>query len=443
MNVTKVTIIIKQRFYTMRKLLIFFVTFLFYSQTFAQDWEVIGDMPIPVTGAKAIVQDTAIYIFGGYSDSLLGIKNIQVFYPKSRTWKILEDSLIVPRYGLSTESYADSVYIFGGATTANDSNYSVEQWGFNDNSIIRWYNPNFNRSFSTTAMINEYLFIFGGYPNFQLNDSLSYLVCYNMLNGDVTDTFSINNNYTPEDMPNHQMSAIINNKIYIFGGISGNILRDIGYFDLNTNIFTAFQEKLPAPRAAGVAIPSPEGDSIILIGGLDEESKALNNVDIYNVWQKTIENKSPLNIARSELTAVLYDDSIYVFGGKDATPPEGKVVSSVEKVTLPLGNITANLAAKDYYVNKDFELIGNYPNPFNPLTHIVLQVNKPQYIYINIFNIEGKLIKSLFNNFLPQGKHNISWNATDNMNKEVASGIYFYTISSGKLTTTNRMLLIK
>ena len=289
-------------------------------------------------------------------------------------------------------------------------------------------------------MVDENLFIFGGNPDFELYDSLSYLVRFNMLTGNVLDSFAINDSFEV-DLPSHQMSAVVDNKVYIFGGILISILRQISYFDLNTYKWNTLTETLHEPLAGGVALTNPNGEEIILIGGKNEESEALNFVDVYFVQDRMISRKESLNIARSEHTAVFYNDTIYVFGGKNA---KNEIVSSVEKAILPLTDSTATSIENQYsYINKDFELIGNYPNPFNPLTEIIFKLNKPLLITINIYDITGQKIKTLYNDNLAQGRHSITWDATDNFNRAVTSGIYFYTISSGKLTATNRMLLIK
>jgi len=426
----------------MKKILTLILSLLFSSQSFSQ-WEAVREMPIPVKGAKAIVQDTIIYIIGGFSDSVLtGTKKIQAYYPESNHWEILQDSITVPRWGLSIESYGDSAYIFGGATTTNDSSYSIENWDYHSSSNIKGYDYNFNRSFAATSMVEEFLYIFGGYPDFELTDTLSYLVRFDMINGNVIDTFSVNDSFVV-DLPSHQMSAVIDNKIYILGGILNSILRYISYLDLNTYSWHELERRFSKPRAGGVAIAYPDSGQIILIGGKNEESEALNTVEVFDINTHEFKEKQSLENLRSEHTAVLYKDSIlYVFGGKNEND---EILRQVEKATLPLKDYPATTTLENAitYAEKDFELIGNYPNPFNPQTDIIVKVSKPQYITIKIFDIQGRNIKTLYNNNMVQGKHKITWDATDDFKQSVTSGIYFYTVSSGKLTETNRMLLIK
>tara|TARA_Y100000591_G_scaffold25823_1_gene19032 strand:- start:18 stop:956 length:939 start_codon:yes stop_codon:yes gene_type:complete len=91
-----------------------------------------------------------------------------------------------------------------------------------------------------------------------------------------------------------------------------------------------------------------------------------------------------------------------------------------------------------------FALYQNYPNPFNPSTQIVFDVPEgSELVRLNIYNILGKKVSTLLNNVVNPGKHIIEWNAKDNEGNPVASGIYFYELSSPSFTARKKMLLIR
>ena len=91
-----------------------------------------------------------------------------------------------------------------------------------------------------------------------------------------------------------------------------------------------------------------------------------------------------------------------------------------------------------------FALHQNYPNPFNPSTQISFDVPEgSELVRLNIYNILGKKVSTLLNNVLSPGKHKIEWNAKDNEGNPVASGIYFYELSSSSFTARKKMLLIR
>ncbi|RMD91697.1 MAG: T9SS C-terminal target domain-containing protein [Calditrichaeota bacterium] len=76
----------------------------------------------------------------------------------------------------------------------------------------------------------------------------------------------------------------------------------------------------------------------------------------------------------------------------------------------------------------NFELIQNYPNPFNNITIIPFYLNKASKININIYDIRGQLITSLFSGLKQTGMHKITWNGKTNAGKEAASGVYFVVL---------------
>ena len=91
-----------------------------------------------------------------------------------------------------------------------------------------------------------------------------------------------------------------------------------------------------------------------------------------------------------------------------------------------------------------FALHQNYPNPFNPSTQISFDVpNGSELVRLNIYNILGKKVSTLLNNVVNPGKHKVEWNAKDNEGNPVASGIYFYELSSSSFTARKKMLLIR
>ncbi|GAB4174148.1 MAG: hypothetical protein Kow00108_09030 [Calditrichia bacterium] len=92
---------------------------------------------------------------------------------------------------------------------------------------------------------------------------------------------------------------------------------------------------------------------------------------------------------------------------------------------------------------ESFELSQNYPNPFNPTTTIDIMLNHPEQVSLKIYNIEGKLIKTLVNEVLPAGVNKIHWNGTDETGKVVSSGVYFYQLRINGKSVTKKMMFVK
>ena len=87
--------------------------------------------------------------------------------------------------------------------------------------------------------------------------------------------------------------------------------------------------------------------------------------------------------------------------------------------------------------------LSNYPNPFNPTTTISFDLAQASNVSLIIYNIKGQKVKTLTTEFLKEGTHSVVWNGKNNSNKSVASGLYFYKLTSGKDTVTHKMLLLK
>jgi len=98
---------------------------------------------------------------------------------------------------------------------------------------------------------------------------------------------------------------------------------------------------------------------------------------------------------------------------------------------------------EDNHLAHKFELKHNYPNPFNPQTNIPFTIDKTQNITLDVFDISGKLIKSIINAPFAAGTYTAIWNARDNRNRSVSSGVYFVKLSGESLTQTRQIILIK
>ena len=86
----------------------------------------------------------------------------------------------------------------------------------------------------------------------------------------------------------------------------------------------------------------------------------------------------------------------------------------------------------------------NYPNPFNPETTIRFTTeNTEKNTELIIYNIKGQKIKTLVNEILSAGEHTVMWNGTDDRNKPVSSGVYFYRMKTDSYSSVRKMILMK
>ena len=91
----------------------------------------------------------------------------------------------------------------------------------------------------------------------------------------------------------------------------------------------------------------------------------------------------------------------------------------------------------------EFELLPNYPNPFNPQTTISYQLPGSGRVQLSIYNTTGQRIRRLVDEVQSAGFYRISWNGMDETGDEVGSGVYFYRLRVGEFAGTRRLLLLK
>ena len=73
----------------------------------------------------------------------------------------------------------------------------------------------------------------------------------------------------------------------------------------------------------------------------------------------------------------------------------------------------------------NFELHQNYPNPFNPVTQIRYQLEESAFIGLNVYDIRGRLVRTLIQTDHPSGSYTITWDGNNNSGIAVSAGIYF------------------
>ncbi|MCI0494704.1 cellulase family glycosylhydrolase [candidate division KSB1 bacterium] len=106
-----------------------------------------------------------------------------------------------------------------------------------------------------------------------------------------------------------------------------------------------------------------------------------------------------------------------------------------------------SLPIKDSYhfdqVTDTVFLAQNYPNPFNQITQIRVLLLEPQQVNLKIFNLNGALVKNVFDGLLASGLQTIAWDGTNSNCQHVGSGLYFYQFSVDGSQKTKMMVLQK
>ena len=90
-----------------------------------------------------------------------------------------------------------------------------------------------------------------------------------------------------------------------------------------------------------------------------------------------------------------------------------------------------------------YSLSQNYPNPFNPITKMNYALPKRSRVIISVYNVLGQEVTTLLNKEQDYGYHTVTWNGTDRIGKQVASGVYFARLTTKNFGQTKKMLMLK
>ena len=91
----------------------------------------------------------------------------------------------------------------------------------------------------------------------------------------------------------------------------------------------------------------------------------------------------------------------------------------------------------------ELRLGANAPNPFGGRTSIGFTVSRPGRAGVNIYDVTGRLVKTLVDEQMAAGEHTVSWDGLDSGGRQMASGAYFYELEVGGQKATRKMLMLR
>jgi hypothetical protein len=91
-----------------------------------------------------------------------------------------------------------------------------------------------------------------------------------------------------------------------------------------------------------------------------------------------------------------------------------------------------------------FKVEQNFPNPFNPSTRIRFTLPRRGLVSVGIYNVDGKLVRTLHDGVMDAGHHELVWDSRNNSGTDAASGVYFYKITAcGDYQDVRKMVLLR
>ncbi len=84
-----------------------------------------------------------------------------------------------------------------------------------------------------------------------------------------------------------------------------------------------------------------------------------------------------------------------------------------------------------------------YPNPFNPEIQLKLELKQAAQCELKIYDLKGRLVRSLQSGSLPAGTTVLRWSGRDDGGRKMSSGVYWAKVLVGDLSFTERLVMIK
>ncbi|MFH1195144.1 MAG: alpha-amylase family glycosyl hydrolase [bacterium] len=178
---------------------------------------------------------------------------------------------------------------------------------------------------------------------------------------------------------------------------------------------------------------------------LDSDTMNVTIVGNFGVYERTLDNPN------FQYAGTWYDyfsnDSINVINPNEAITLQAGEFHIYTDVKLPAPDpyllVGINGDHFDPEIPAGYKLEQNYPNPFNPSTVISYQLPVISKIELKIYDVLGREIKTLVDTEQLPGYYSIEWNGKDNSGNQAASGIYFYRLTSGGFSITQKLMLMR
>jgi photosystem II stability/assembly factor-like uncharacterized protein len=196
-------------------------------------------------------------------------------------------------------------------------------------------------------------------------------------------------------------------------------------FDLGDGTFLVtlyFME--PSFRVAGRRVFDVTAEGVII----------LDNYDIFvaSGGRYTAQNET---VSVTVTDGQLNLDFVYVSG------PARPAISAITVETIVArGNLNVTSIPE---IPDRMELGQNFPNPFNPSTHIRYSVNEGARVSLKVYDILGQEVVTLVDEWQEPGYKTVVWDAQNNSDAAVSTGMYFYRLEAGEFIETKRMIFMK
>ena len=104
----------------------------------------------------------------------------------------------------------------------------------------------------------------------------------------------------------------------------------------------------------------------------------------------------------------------------------------------PEENSNSKQPGKQPVIPERYAMSQNFPNPFNPVTHITVDLPQESRVSLTVYNVTGQKVAELLRGVKPAGIYEVVFDGSN-----LASGVYIYRLQANDFTAVKRMLLVK
>lgn len=391
-----------------------------YSQSWR--WKSLPDMPTARFGHCSVVYNNKVWNIGGKNQINNLLTSVDCYDLETGEWENNIPDLKHPRFNAAAVVYQDKIFVIGGQNGQQRLNL-VEYYDPNEDQWKEFMPLLYPREGMNAVVFDGKLYVIGGLSNMELFPVPLDIVEFW---DDSTQTWQESSTWKLQKPRVFMQSVILDSFVYTIGGIWID-----EQLDLNERFGqysgTESRNPLPSPRFYFSAVTVWE--MIYVLGGIQSSDlqELHDSIDIYDpVLDQWKILDIPMTKPRSGLTAISYQNTIYVFGGMDSNLRVLQIAEQLEE--FPTIVVTDN---QNNNQPKQHQLLKNYPNPFNSVTMISFHIaKKKDQLRLVIFNLRGERVRIYDLNSFNPGIHQIQWDGRDENGRMVESGIYLAQLRS-------------
>ncbi|MCB2231147.1 T9SS type A sorting domain-containing protein [bacterium] len=186
-------------------------------------------------------------------------------------------------------------------------------------------------------------------------------------------------------------------------------------------------------------------------GTFEEKARKYFLANLINVVSGRMSQQAVVSQDGATLAqAITYLGDEYMNGNPDDPSLQANLMRIFSATMIRAGEIPLSTPTVLYKTGGDdpetpdgFALEQNYPNPFNPTTTIAYSIPNRSHVLIQVFNVTGQVVRTLVDEELTAGAHDVVWDGRSDQGMAVGSGVYLYRITADTYTAGRKMMLLK